>query len=94
MFMALLIISGKFFHLKETIKHFVFKKEMVILSEIKPMIKLKDIEKDYEPKGIVSANIPNPIYSDEMIKKHEELILFLKEHPISAHLLDKNEKKN
>jgi hypothetical protein len=87
--MALLITSGKFFHLKETIKHFMFKKEMVISNKINPMIQLKDIEKDYEPKGVVSANIPDPIYSDEMIKKHEELIIFLKEHPIPAYLLGK-----
>ncbi len=80
--MALLITSGKFFHLKETIKHFMFKKEMVISNKINPMIQLKDIEKDYEPKGVVSANIPDPIYSDEMIKKHEDLIIFLNEHPI------------
>ncbi|MBL0881903.1 MAG: hypothetical protein IBJ16_00905 [Chitinophagaceae bacterium] len=90
--MALLITNGKFFHLKETIKHFMFKKEIVILNKIKPMIQLKDIEKDYVPKGIVSANIPDPIYSDEMIKKHEELIIFLKEHPIPAHLLSKKGK--
>lgn len=65
---------------------------MIISNKINQMIQLKDIEKDYEPKGIVSTNIPNPIYSNEMIKKHEDLIIFLKEHPIPAHLLSKKSK--